>query len=178
MTDSGKSVFPRRAMLAVFSVLALLTLAGCGDDDEGGDATGATDTVENGTTDPGDEATDPGPDGETAPAPDPDGEAAPVPDGDFCEQMAGAGRYFQPPADGAEYSEYLEVLGAIDPPAEIADAWSDMLDGIVVLQDVDFDDPDALDAAFADPAIEASMEADMEITEFVLEECGTDLDAS
>jgi hypothetical protein len=40
--------------------------------------------------------------------------------------------------------------------------------------DVDFD---AADAAFADPAFAASTGADMQITEFVLDECGIDLDA-
>lgn len=140
---------PWRAMLALFGVLALFGLAGCGDDDAGGDTT----------------------------SPEPNGEAAAAPDGDFCEQVAGAEQYFRPPADGTEYAEYLAVLSSIEPPPEIASDWAVMLAGIEVFVDVDFDDPDAADAAFEDPAFAASIEADMQITEFVLEECGIDLDA-
>jgi hypothetical protein len=174
-----------RGLLAALSALLLFFVAACGDD--GDDATDVVEDVD---------------DGDDADAPtDGDGEGASGLGGDFCAQVSEADRFFSSFDDDTDVQDPAEVsamirqardtLDAIDPPAEIAADWNQLVGAVGELADlferVDFSDPQSLANLEDDPELleefltieqrfEGVEEAGDRVADYVREECGIELD--
>jgi hypothetical protein len=186
-----------RGLLAALSALLLFFVAACGDD--GDDATDVVEDVDDGDTDDDTDAPDPADDGDDAT--DGDGEGAFGLGGDFCAQVSDADRFFSSFDDESDVQDPAEVsamirqardtLDAIDPPAEIAADWNQLVGAVGELADlferVDFSDPQSFANLEDDPELleefmtieqrfEGVEEAGDRVADYVREECGIELD--
>jgi hypothetical protein len=186
-----------RGLLAALSALLLFFVAACGDD--GDDATDVVEDVDDGDTDDDSDATDPTDDGDDTT--DGDGEGAFGLGGDFCAQVSEADRFFSTFDDESDIQDPAEVsamirqardtLDAINPPAEIAADWNQLVGAVGELADlfdrVDFSDPQSLANLEDDPELleefmtieqrfEGVEEAGDRVADYVREECGIELD--
>jgi hypothetical protein len=88
----------------------------------------------------------------------------------FCDEYAGYQDRF---SAGASYSDVLEALRALDPPAEIADDFSALALAVEAMTTVDTSDPAAV-AEFQEGTSTAAQEANANILEYVASECDGD----
>jgi hypothetical protein len=188
-----------RGLLAALSALLLFFVAACGDD--GDDATDVVEDVDDGGGDDAPGPTDDGDDDATDSNGDGDGEGAFGLGGDFCAQVSEADRFFSSFDDDSDVQDPAEVsdmirqardaLDAIDPPAEIAADWNQLVGAVGELADlferVDFSDPQSLANLEDDPELleefmtieerfEGVEEAGDRVADYVREECGIELD--
>ena len=92
--------------------------------------------------------------------------------GDFCDQADSLNDTFDsiddPTSD--QFSEALDRIRSMDPPAEIADDWEQLVSALDGLEDIDLENPDP--EALAGFDTEAMQEASDRVDAYMSEECG------
>lgn len=95
---------------------------------------------------------------------------------DFCEDFEALdNRFAEDPEAAADPEQVLDGLEGLDPPAEIADAYQKVIDASRQSNDLDPEDPEALEEM--QQLSEDAAEAEAEVTTFLADECGIDLGA-
>lgn len=92
--------------------------------------------------------------------------------GGFCDQADSLNQTFDEVDDptSAEFGEALDRIRAMDPPAEIADDWDQLVSALDAFQDIDLENPDPEALAAFDS--EEMQQASDRIDEYMSEECG------
>jgi hypothetical protein len=92
--------------------------------------------------------------------------------GNFCDQARSLDTAFDDVDDptSAEFGEALDRIRSMDPPAEIADDWNQMVSALDGLEDIDLENPDP--EALADFDTEAMQQASDNVDAYMSEECG------
>ena len=92
--------------------------------------------------------------------------------GDFCDQARSLDSAFDDIDDpsSAEFSEALDQIRSMDPPAEIADDWNEMVSALDGFEDIDLENPDP--DALAELDTEGMQEATDNVDTYMSEECG------
>jgi hypothetical protein len=92
--------------------------------------------------------------------------------GGFCDQADSLNQTFDEVDDptSAEFSEALDRIRAMDPPAEIADDWDQLVSALDAFEDIDLENPDPEALAAFDS--EEMQQASDRIDEYMSEECG------
>ena len=91
---------------------------------------------------------------------------------DFCDQADSLNETFDSIDDptSEQFSEALDRIRSMDPPAEIADDWDQLVSALDGLEDIDLENPDPEALAAFDT--EAMQEASDRVDEYMAEECG------
>ena len=92
--------------------------------------------------------------------------------GDFCDQADSLDDTFESIDDptSEQFSEALDRIRSMDPPAEIADDWEQLVSALDGLEDIDLENPDP--EALAGFDTEAMQQASDRVDEYMSEECG------
>jgi hypothetical protein len=92
--------------------------------------------------------------------------------GDFCEQARSVDSAFDEIDDpsSADFSEAIDRLQEMDPPAEIAEEWDQLMSSLDAFEDIDLENPDP--EALAELDTEEMQEASDKVDEYMSEECG------
>lgn len=94
--------------------------------------------------------------------------------GDFCDQARSLDSAFNDIEDptSAEFGAALDRIRAMDPPAEIADDWEQLVSALDGFENIDLENPDP--DALADLDTEAMQEASDRVDAYMKDECGVE----
>lgn len=92
--------------------------------------------------------------------------------GGFCDQAESLNETFNETDDptSEQFGEALDRIRALDPPAEIADDWNQLVTALDGLEDIDLENPDPEALAALDT--EEMQQASDRVDEYMSEECG------
>ena len=92
--------------------------------------------------------------------------------GNFCDQARSLDSAFNDIEDptSADFSEAIDRIREMDPPAEIAEEWDQLVSSLDVIDDIDLENPDP--EALAEFDTEATQEASDRVDEYMKDECG------
>ena len=95
---------------------------------------------------------------------------------DFCDDFQALDdRFNEDPEAAADAEQVLDGLESLDPPAEIEDAYQTVIDASRRTNELDLEDPEAVEEM--QQLSQDAAEAEAEVTTFLQDECGIDLGA-